>query len=89
VQRLAGRDPNRTLYGLSASIVTQSLARAHAFTEEVEAGLVMVNLPTVGVEYQAPFGGTKASGTAFKEQGKAAVDFYTEIRTIAMNPVTA
>jgi len=80
---------NRTLYGLSASIVTQSLARAHAFTEEVEAGLVMVNLPTVGVEYQAPFGGTKASGTAFKEQGKAAVDFYTEIRTIAMNPVTA
>jgi aldehyde dehydrogenase (NAD+) len=80
---------NRTQYGLSASIVTQDLARAHAFTEEVEAGLIMVNLPTVGVEYQAPFGGTKASGTAFKEQGKAAVDFYTEVHTIAMKPAMA
>jgi aldehyde dehydrogenase (NAD+) len=69
--------------------VTGSLARAHAFTERVEAGLVMVNLPTVGVEYQAPFGGTKASGTAFKEQGNAAVEFYTETRTVAMRPATA
>jgi acyl-CoA reductase-like NAD-dependent aldehyde dehydrogenase len=77
---------NRTQFGLSASIVTGSLAKAHAFTERVEAGLVMVNLPTVGVEYQAPFGGTKASGTAFKEQGKAAVEFYTETRTVAMKP---
>jgi acyl-CoA reductase-like NAD-dependent aldehyde dehydrogenase len=80
---------NRTRYGLAASIVTGSLAKAHAFTERVEAGLVMVNLPTVGVEYQAPFGGTKASGTAFKEQGKVAVDFYTEVRTVAMRPSMA
>jgi aldehyde dehydrogenase (NAD+) len=80
---------NHTQYGLSAGIVTGSLHRAHAFTERIEAGLVMVNLPTVGVEYQAPFGGTKASGTAFKEQGKVAVDFYTEVRTIAMRPSMA
>jgi aldehyde dehydrogenase (NAD+) len=80
---------NGTPFGLSASVVTGSLARAHAFTERVEAGLVMVNLPTVGVEYQAPFGGTKASGTAFKEQGNAAVEFYTETRTVAMRPAPA
>lgn len=77
---------NRTQFGLSAGIVTSSLAKAHAFTERVEAGLVMVNLPTAGVEYQAPFGGTKSSGTAFKEQGQVALDFYTEVRTVAMKP---
>lgn len=80
---------NRTQYGLSASIVTGSLQKAHAFTERVEAGLVMVNLPTAGVEYQAPFGGTKASGTAFKEQGKVGIDFYSEVRTVALRPAMA
>jgi aldehyde dehydrogenase (NAD+) len=80
---------NRTQFGLSAGIVTGSLQKAHAFTDRIEAGLVMVNLPTVGVEYQAPFGGIKASGTAFKEQGKVAVEFYTDVRTIAMKPSMA
>ncbi len=82
----AVRLANQTQFGLSAGIVTGSLEKAHAFTERVEAGLVMVNLPTAGVEYQAPFGGTKASGTAFKEQGQVALDFYTEVRTVAMRP---
>ena len=82
----AMRLANQTQFGLSAGIVTGSLEKAHAFMERIEAGLVMVNLPTAGVEYQAPFGGTKASGTAFKEQGQAALDFYTEVRTVAMRP---
>jgi len=85
----AVRLANHTQFGLSAGIVTGSLEKAHAFSERIEAGLVMVNLPTAGVEYQAPFGGTKASGTAFKEQGQAALDFYTEVRTVAMRPSMA
>lgn len=85
----AMRIANQTQFGLSAGIVTGSLEKAHAFSERIEAGLVMVNLPTAGVEYQAPFGGTKASGTAFKEQGQAALDFYTEVRTVAMRPSMA
>jgi aldehyde dehydrogenase (NAD+) len=85
----AVRLANQTQFGLSAGIVTGSLEKAHAFSERVEAGLVMINLPTAGVEYQAPFGGTKASGTAFKEQGQAALDFYTEVRTVAMRPSMA
>ncbi|WP_324669283.1 aldehyde dehydrogenase family protein [Geochorda subterranea] len=80
----AVRLANDTRYGLSASVCTRDLARAHRFIREVEAGVVGVNVPTAGVEFQAPFGGTKASGTPFKEQGKVAVDFYSQLKTVAL-----
>ncbi|MEW6047076.1 MAG: aldehyde dehydrogenase family protein [Bacillota bacterium] len=76
---------NDTPYGLSASICTTSLSKAHRFIREVQAGVVGVNVPTAGVEFQAPFGGTKASGTPFKEQGKVAIDFYSQLKTVALN----
>jgi aldehyde dehydrogenase (NAD+) len=79
------RAANDTRYGLMASICTRSLGKAHRFLREVRAGIVGVNVPTVGVELQAPFGGTKASGTAFKEQGKVAIEFYSELKTVALD----
>lgn len=80
----AVRLANETRYGLSASVCTRDLSKAHRFVAEVEAGVVGVNVPTAGVEFQAPFGGTKASGTPFKEQGRVAVDFYTQLKTVAL-----
>lgn len=76
---------NGSAYGLCAGIVTRDLSKALQFVRRVEAGLVVVNLPTVGVEFQAPFGGTKASGTGFKEQGRAAVEFYTHTKTAGIH----
>jgi aldehyde dehydrogenase (NAD+) len=75
---------NDTEYGLSASICTNDLAQAHAFTARVVSGVTSVNLPTAGVELHAPFGGTKASGFGVKEQGRPVLDFYTEWRTSYM-----
>jgi alpha-ketoglutaric semialdehyde dehydrogenase len=72
---------NDTEYGLSASICTNDLGRAHAFLNQVEVGVGAVNLPTAGVELHAPFGGTKASGIGVKEQGRPVIDFYSEWRT--------
>ncbi len=72
---------NATRYGLAASISTRSLAVADAFLERVEAGLLHVNQPTAGVEYQVPFGGVKASSFGPKEQGWSAFDFYSDWKT--------
>jgi aldehyde dehydrogenase (NAD+) len=69
-------------FGLSAGIVTQSLARARDFRRNVRAGMVMVNLPTAGVDYHVPFGGTRGSSYGPREQGFAAVDFYTQMKTV-------
>jgi aldehyde dehydrogenase (NAD+) len=80
----AMRIANDTKFGLTASICTRSLAKANRFAREIHAGVVGVNLPTAGVEYQAPFGGVGASGSAFKEQGQAAVDFYSQVKSVAM-----
>ena len=77
---------NDTLFGLSAGIVTTSLERAHDFRSRARAGMVMVNLPTAGVDYHVPFGGTKASSHGPREQGFAAVDFYTQTKTIYLAP---
>src|SRR3546814_13641000 len=68
-------------FGLSAGIVTSSLRHAHDFMARAQAGMVMVNLPTAGVDYHIPFGGTKASSLGPREQGFAAVDFYTQTKT--------
>jgi aldehyde dehydrogenase (NAD+) len=68
-------------FGLSAGIVTNSLKHARHFQRNIRAGMVMVNLPTAGVDYHVPFGGTKKSSYGAKEQGFAAVEFYTNIKT--------
>ncbi len=68
-------------FGLSAGIVTGSLSRAQHFQRHVRAGMVMVNLPTAGVDYHAPFGGVGASSYGPREQGAAAAEFYTQIKT--------
>lgn len=80
----AVRIANDIRFGLSASICTKSLTSAFEFANRVEAGLVMVNLPSAGVEYQVPFGGSKASSLGMREQGAVATDFYTEIKTVYM-----
>ena len=72
---------NGIRFGLSAAICTRSLSAAYEFINRIEAGLVMVNLPSAGVEYHVPFGGSKASSMGMREQGSVAVDFYTEIQT--------
>jgi len=73
---------NGIRFGLSASICTKSLTAAFDFINRIDAGLVMVNLPSAGVEYQVPFGGTKQSSMGMREQGSVAVDFYTEMKTV-------
>jgi alpha-ketoglutaric semialdehyde dehydrogenase len=69
-------------FGLSAGIVTTSLKHARHFRAQVKAGMVMVNLPTAGVDYHVPFGGTRGSSYGPREQGFAAVDFYTQTKTV-------
>ena len=78
----AMRLANCIKFGLSASIVSHDLTRVHQFINRIEAGLITVNLPTAGVEYQLPFGGTKESSFGMREQGPLALDFYTETRTV-------
>ena len=72
---------NDTEFGLSAGICTQSLARATHFRRHAEAGMVMVNLPTAGVDYHTPFGGRKGSSYGPREQGRYAREFYTTVKT--------
>ena len=72
---------NDTPYGLSAGICTTSLKYATHFKEHSQAGMVMVNLPTAGVDYHVPFGGRKGSSFGSREQGKYAVEFYTTVKT--------
>ena len=73
---------NRVEFGLSASILTNRMDQAFKYINRIEAGLIIVNLPSAGVEYQLPFGGTKASSTGYREQGSVAIDFYSELRTV-------
>jgi alpha-ketoglutaric semialdehyde dehydrogenase len=72
---------NDTPYGLTAGIATQSLARATAFRRASRSGCVMVNLATAGTDYHVPFGGVRASSYGPREQGRAAVEFYTQTKT--------
>jgi alpha-ketoglutaric semialdehyde dehydrogenase len=69
-------------FGLSAAICTKSLTSAYEFLNRIEAGLVMVNLPSAGVEYHVPFGGSKGSSMGMREQGPVAIDFYSELKTV-------
>ena len=72
---------NDTEFGLSAGICTTSLKHATHFKRNVEAGMVMVNLPTAGVDYHVPFGGRKGSSYGPREQGRYAAEFYTTVKT--------
>jgi len=72
---------NDTEFGLSAGICTTSLKHATHFKRNVEAGMVMVNLPTAGVDYHVPFGGRKGSSYGPREQGRYAAEFYTSVKT--------
>jgi aldehyde dehydrogenase (NAD+) len=73
---------NSIPFGLSSSIQTTNLSRAFEYIYRAEAGLLTVNLPSAGVEYQLPFGGTKDSSFGPKEQGPAAMEFYSDYKTV-------
>ncbi len=78
---------NDTRFGLSAGICTSSLKYASHFKRNAEAGTVMVNLPTAGTDYHAPFGGRKGSSYGPREQGRYAQEFYTTVKTAYTLPV--
>jgi len=75
---------NDSPFGLAAGIFTKSLARAHEFIDRVEVGHVSVNLPTSGWDVHMPFGGTKDSGSEFREQGLDVLQFYTRGKTASI-----
>jgi aldehyde dehydrogenase (NAD+) len=77
---------NDTPFGLSAGICTTSLKHASHYRRHAEAGMVMVNLPTAGVDYHVPFGGRKGSSYGPREQGRYAVEFYTTVKTAYTAP---
>jgi aldehyde dehydrogenase (NAD+) len=72
---------NDTEFGLSTGICTTSLKHATHFKRHAQAGMVMVNAPTAGVDYHVPFGGRKGSSYGPREQGRYAVEFYTTVKT--------
>ncbi len=78
---------NDTPFGLSSGICTRSLKHAHHFRRHAAAGMVMVNLPTAGVDYHVPFGGRKASSYGPREQGSYAREFFTTVKTAYVRPL--
>jgi aldehyde dehydrogenase (NAD+) len=77
---------NDTPFGLAAGIVTTSLKYASHFRRSSQAGMVMINLPTAGVDYHVPFGGRKGSSYGPREQGSYAAEFYTTVKTSYIRP---
>lgn len=77
---------NDTPYGLSASLFTRDIRAALRYIDRIHAGLVRVNGDTKSVDPHAPFGGMKGSSSGSREQGSAAREFYTEIKTVQVNP---
>jgi aldehyde dehydrogenase (NAD+) len=73
---------NHVKYGLSASIYTRNVNNAFRAMRDLETGIVYVNAPTIGAEIQLPFGGTKGTGNGHREAGTAAIDFYSEWKTL-------
>jgi alpha-ketoglutaric semialdehyde dehydrogenase len=82
----AMRRANATDFGLSAAIFTSSLPFASRFQAEAQAGLLHVNSQTAGADVHVPFGGIKSSGFGPHEQGRAAMEFYTETVTVYVDP---
>lgn len=77
---------NDVKFGLSASLFTKNLPNALDYVKRIEAGMVRVNSDTTGVDPHAPFGGVKGSSSGTREQGPAAKEFFTELRTVQINP---
>jgi alpha-ketoglutaric semialdehyde dehydrogenase len=77
---------NATPFGLSSGICTGSLKHATDFKRNAEAGMVMVNLPTAGVDFHVPFGGAKGSSYGPREQGRYAAEFFTTVKTAYTQP---
>ena len=77
---------NDTEFGLSAGVCTTSLRHAAMFRDGLQAGIVTVNLPTAGVDFHVPFGGTKGSSSGTREQGRYAVEFFTTVKTAYVRP---
>jgi len=77
---------NDTEFGLCSGIVTTSLKHASHFKRHAQAGMVMVNLPTAGVDYHVPFGGRKGSSYGPREQGRYAAEFFTTVKTAYTAP---
>jgi alpha-ketoglutaric semialdehyde dehydrogenase len=77
---------NNVPFGLSSGIMTTSLKYAAEFRRRSQAGMVMVNVPTAGVDYHVPFGGRKDSSYGPREQGRYAMDFYTSVKTAYVAP---
>ena len=77
---------NDTEFGLASGIVTTSLKYASHFKRHAQAGMVMVNLPTAGVDYHVPFGGRKGSSYGSREQGRYAAEFFTTVKTAYTAP---
>ena len=73
---------NAVAFGLSAAIFTRDLRETQRFTSEIEAGIIHVNSQTAGADVHVPFGGIKGSGWGPHEQGRAAIEFYTETVTV-------
>jgi aldehyde dehydrogenase (NAD+) len=73
---------NGVRFGLSASIYTNDVAHMFRFVDQLEAGIIHVNSPTVGGEAHIPFGGMKATGVGLREMGSVAIDFYTELKVV-------
>ena len=77
---------NSVPFGLSAAIFTKDISRVLHFIKSAEAGMIKINGETAGVEPHAPFGGMKQSSSHSREQGRAAIEFFTSIQTIAISP---
>ncbi len=77
---------NDTEFGLCSGIVTTSLKHASHYKRHAQAGMVMVNLPTAGVDYHVPFGGRKGSSYGSREQGRYAAEFFTTVKTAYIAP---
>ncbi len=78
----ACRIHNTSPYGLSASLFTKDVNRSFSFFDDVEAGVCYINAPTFGSESHMPFGGVKQSGQGHREVGWAAIETYSEVKTL-------
>lgn len=77
---------NSTRHGLAASVHTRDLDAALAAADRLDAGMIRVNAPSTGVDFHLPFGGAKSASYGAREQGPAALDFYTASRTVTLLP---
>ena len=76
---------NAVRYGLAAAIYTQDVSRAFKLVDQLEAGIIHVNCPTVGGEAHIPFGGMKETGVGLREMGREAIDFFTELKVVYLD----